>query len=330
MATTRDTESRAAAVTTSVIIPLYNKARFVERAMQSVLGQTHEDFELIVVDDGSTDGGAAIVERCRDRRVRLVRQANAGPGAARNRGLAEARGEFVAFLDADDEWLPEYLEKALACLEGPAREAACVSAGYMLHPPGRSMEPLWRRRGLQEGVYRVTPDMSPLFVVHLLAYLTPCTTVARTDVVRRWGGFFDEGKCLYGEDAYLWLKVLLHEPVAVRLEPLVRIHADASNLSGNLRGPRPVEPLLLFPAGLATECPASLRPLLKDVLGVRAIKTACMLGYWGRWRQARELLHQFCPWSAWRLPRFGIAQLVATPLGAAAGRVVRLARGNCG
>src|SRR5262249_45713154 len=158
--------------------------------------------------------------------------------------------------------------------------------------------------------------------------LTPCTTVARTEVVRRWGGYFDRGKCLYGEDAHLWLKVLLHEAVAVQMEGLGRVPAEASGLRGNLKGPRPVEPLPLHPADIEQVCPEARRPLLKDMLAIRAIKTACMLSYWGRWRQARELLHRFCPWSAWRLPRFGIAHLVATPLGAVAGRVVRLAQGK--
>ena len=99
-------------MTASVIIPLYNKAPYIQRAFDSVLAQTFRDFELVVVDDGCTDGGAKIVARCSDPRVRIVRQTNAGPGAARNRGLREAQGELVAFLYADDEWLPEFLARS--------------------------------------------------------------------------------------------------------------------------------------------------------------------------------------------------------------------------
>lgn len=307
----------------SVIVPLYNKAPFVSRALDSVLAQTFGDFELIVVDDGSTDGGDRVVEARAEPRVRLVRQPNAGPGAARNRGAAEARGELLAFLDADDEWEAGYLAEAVRRLDACGPGVATVTSGYFRVPPGRSTEPMWRARGLAEGVQRLAPGTPPMLAVYMLAYMSPCSTVCRAGAFRRWGGFYDRGRCLYAEDAFFWLRLLLNEGVAFYFEPLVRFHTDASALSGNLPGARPVEPFLLHPEEVERDCPAPLRPLLARVLAIRAFKTACVLGYWGRWREAGELVRRFRLPGAWRLPYYAPALLSATPLAAAAGRVVR-------
>lgn len=315
----------------SVIIPLYNKEPYVRRALDSVAAQSFADFEVIVVDDGSTDEGARAVEtfikesRAGDR-TRLIRQSNAGPGAARNRGVAEARGELLAFLDADDEWLPDFLEEGVRSLDEHGEGVATVTLGYFEHPSGVSREAMWRARGLGDGVLCLAPDTDAGRVVSALAYMSPCTTVARAEVVRKWGGFYERDGCVYAEDAHLWLKVLLNEAVAFSMKPLARFHVEASGLSKNLKGARPVEPFLTDEREIEAACPERLRPLLRRVLAARALKTACVLGYWGDWRAARALAERHVKVEgAWRLPYYAPSLVCRTPVGALIGRVWRAA-----
>lgn len=98
----------------SIILPTYNRARTIKRAVISVLEQTYEDLELLIIDDGSTDNTKEIVSQIKDARVRYIElEQNHGACKARNRGITEAMGEYIAFQDSDDEWLPEKLEKQL-------------------------------------------------------------------------------------------------------------------------------------------------------------------------------------------------------------------------
>lgn len=113
----------------SVIIPLYNKAPFVEEAVASVLAQRHQELEIIVVDDGSSDDGPDRVRAMRDARIRLVTQPNAGVSCARNRGIALATGELVCFLDADDWYQPDYL-RTIVAMARRFPDVACFATGY--------------------------------------------------------------------------------------------------------------------------------------------------------------------------------------------------------
>ena len=113
----------------SVVIPLYNKSPTIARTLHSVFRQTFEDFDVVVVDDGSTDDGVSVAEEIGDPRLRVVRQANGGPGSARNRGVFEGRGSLLAFIDADDEWRPTYLERMVAEFQSD-EVTACATCGY--------------------------------------------------------------------------------------------------------------------------------------------------------------------------------------------------------
>jgi glycosyltransferase involved in cell wall biosynthesis len=123
----------------SVVIPLYNKASHIRRAMDSVLEQSHTDFELIVVDDGSSDGGGVIVREMHDQRIRLIEQDNTGECAARNTGILQATRDLIAFLDADDEWEPCFLKTMLE-LRARYPGAGMYASAYRLTRDGK----IWR------------------------------------------------------------------------------------------------------------------------------------------------------------------------------------------
>ncbi len=112
----------------SVIIPVYNKEHYVFETLQSLLEQTFSDWEAIVIDDGSKDNSADIVKSIKDPRIQFLQQSNHGVSYTRNKGIEMARGEFVAFLDADDTWFPDYLETVVRMsLQYPSYPVFCVA-----------------------------------------------------------------------------------------------------------------------------------------------------------------------------------------------------------
>lgn len=116
----------------SVVIPLYNKAHTIVNTLTTVINQTYKDFEVIIVNDGSTDNGVDVIKsNFNDPRIRIINQENAGVSAARNRGVKEAKGDWIAFLDGDDEWHPEYLAIIQqAILEYPDAGMICTGGKY--------------------------------------------------------------------------------------------------------------------------------------------------------------------------------------------------------
>jgi glycosyltransferase involved in cell wall biosynthesis len=122
----------------SVVIPLYNKADFILKTLWAAASQIDVEFEIIIVDDGSTDGGARLVELSGGPRLRLIRQANAGVSAARNRGITAAEGKWIALLDADDMWSPNHL----ACLLNAVEDSPAIAAFSNVRLQSRAGRPL--------------------------------------------------------------------------------------------------------------------------------------------------------------------------------------------
>lgn len=124
----------------SVVIPLYNKEKYIARAVESVLSQGAAVHEVIVVDDGSTDNGPAQLASLADARVHLIRQPNGGVSAARNAGIAAASGEYVAFLDADDAWLPGFVDELLVLMQQFPQACLYATSYVRVWPDGRRQD----------------------------------------------------------------------------------------------------------------------------------------------------------------------------------------------
>lgn len=204
----------------SVIIPLYNKALYVHKAVESVIGQTHTDWELWIVDDGSTDGSSEIVKVYTDTRIHVIHQANSGVGSARNNGVASSSAPYICFLDADDWWEPTFLEE-IAGLTERHPEAGIYGTGYYIVKNGKKrIAPIGVDNGFSEGeinycqVYAKTLCM-PLW--------TGAVCMPRA-VFDEFGGFQTSIKL--GEDFLLWIHIALKHKVVLLNKPLSNYNQD--------------------------------------------------------------------------------------------------------
>ena len=222
-------------MTVSVVIPLYNKAAYIRRALDSVLAQTFVDFELIVIDDGSTDASPEIVRQYRDARIRLIGQKNAGVSATRNRGVAEAKNEWVAFLDSDDEWKPGFLAKVVELMQKyPAAGLVGTAYEYSDAPGPCPGAKLLASQGFCEGLltnyFAVAPAGIPF---------CSSSVAVRNGVFQATGGFTGVWG---GEDPDLWLRMAIQYPIAYSPDVLAVYHRGMAEQYSNLDRPEPYPP----------------------------------------------------------------------------------------
>jgi glycosyltransferase involved in cell wall biosynthesis len=281
-------------VAVDVTVPLFDKRATVRRAVDSVLAQSFGDLAVRVVDDGSTDGGAAALAEVRDPRLTVIRQDNCGPGPARNRGVAAGEAPLLAFLDADDEWAQDHLARAVADLAAHPGAAASVS-GRWVGPDRRSAEDDDRRAGIVAGTWRLPPASHPAATKRRVDFCHSSCVVVRRPVFDRHGGFYDRPRCLYGEDSYLWLGVLLDHEVHLDPRPTVWFHTEDSALGRARRGRHPRRPALDDPEPLRSRCDPTRRAVLEDLLAYyRLLETEALVRR-GETEPVRELRAAF-PW----------------------------------
>jgi len=207
----------------SIIIPTYNRAHCIEQAIRSALKQTLRDFELIIADDGSTDGTEQAVTRMGEPAVRFVRKANGGCSSARNFGVANANGKYVAFLDSDDEWDPRWLEITVAMMEADAGVGAVYGSLARVGADGSD-----------HGVFDLSlggrhREATVPYVLSQASGLLGSNIIARREVVQQIGGW-DETFPTSG-DFEFGLRLAVATRVGLVAEPMIRLIETAGSLS---------------------------------------------------------------------------------------------------
>ena len=193
----------------SVIIPTYNRKEMVQEAVESVLSQTYQDFELIVVDDGSEDGTREMIQREFPGLLTYLYQENQGVSRARNRGIETSRGKYIAFLDSDDLWLKKKLERQVQFMQQNPEAMICYT------------DEIWIRRGVRVNPKKkhakhsgwIYPQCLPLCII------SPSSVLMRRELLEEVGGFDPEFPVC--EDYDLWLRVALRYPIHLIPEKLI-------------------------------------------------------------------------------------------------------------
>jgi glycosyltransferase involved in cell wall biosynthesis len=275
---------------TSVVIPLYNKEKSILRAINSVLHQSEQDFELIVVNDGSSDQSAALVANLSDhKKIRLINQDNAGVSAARNRGIIEAKSELIAFLDADDEWHPDFLKTILE-MKSQFPDGSVFSTLY----------------SVQEQTGELTlPNVAPFFESGYRGFIENYLNVIRSVLPFDSSSFAVTKKAFqeiggfpvginFGEDVDTFIRLSMRHKIVYINKSLAIYHCDAENRAGDLYYPSmneyyPVKNLVQMVR--AGEIPKHLRQSAIEYIAKSQLSLANSHLYYGNPRQARELIH---------------------------------------
>lgn len=272
----------------SVVIPLYNKESTIKRAVDSVLSQTRGAFNLIVVDDGSNDGGPDLVREVQDTRVRLVEQENAGVSAARNRGVAASGEGLIAFLDADDWWDPELLEELLR-LRDKFPEAGLYAVGYRQILPNGRYSTIHVDTGANAEDILIDDYLSRTRggnFVHSSSVMIPF------ERLKEVGGFPLGEK--FGEDLLVWAKIGLMHPIAASSKVLGNFSLDIANTAPRHQNIPDRHPLLKYLAFESTnpELSQKQRSQAKRALKAKIFQVAHYIARAGTAQQLKAFLER--------------------------------------
>jgi glycosyltransferase involved in cell wall biosynthesis len=269
----------------SVVIPLYNKEKYIYRTIASVLNQTVPPAEIVVIDDGSSDNSVNEVQRFNDRRIRLVRQQNSGEGATRNKGVAASKNDMVAFLDADDEWKPDFLLH-IQRLVNNFPDCGAYATAYEIVDSGGSMSyPLLQGIppapwiGIIPNLFRMMQYSSPL---------SSSSVAMPKNVFYDLKGFPEGIK--QGADRMMWVRLGVKYPIAFSPSCQAVYHREALNRACNTFEREPATANLIDRMLRNQEVPLALLEDVKDYCAALKIQKARLMVKEGHAKMARELL----------------------------------------
>jgi hypothetical protein len=208
----------------SVIIPVYNKAFCISTTLGSVLAQTFTDFEIILVDDGSKDDSVAVIQQFTDSRIRLIQQTNAGVSIARNTGIAAAKGKWIAFLDADDWWHPDFLLHVHQLSERNLAANIIASQFYCLVDSDNWQPQPW---SIRTPIMTETIDNLPSRWMKGIPFFTSSVCVQKTTLLSLETCFVPKQN--NGEDLDLWFRLAENNIIYLLTQPLVAYRTEQSD-----------------------------------------------------------------------------------------------------
>lgn len=204
----------------SVIIPLYNKAPYIAKAIESVLGQTYRDFEVIVIDDGSTDQSLEVAKTFENKSITIISQPNSGVSTARNNGVKLAKHPYICFLDADDWWHPTFLEE-MKQLITDFPDAGIYGSGYYIVKNGKErIAPIGVPQGFERGII----DYCEVYAKTLCMPIWTGAVIVPKNIFDEEGGFKSQLKL--GEDFDLWIRIVLKHKAILVNKPLAYYNQD--------------------------------------------------------------------------------------------------------
>lgn len=227
----------------SIIIPLYNKAHTIINTLNTVFNQTCQDFEIIIVNDGSTDNSLQLIrQNFNDKRIKIINQENAGVSAARNKGIQESQGDWISFLDGDDEWLPDYLKETQKAIRDYPKATIIMTGRYVQNYASHkrySNIPTKHLNKISEINYFENP--------HVYSHIS--ATTVKTSILKQyfesWGRFIEGQKS--NEDFTFLYRIALHEQVVYIGKALSIYNGNVSNqTTSTIKDQKVLEDYVLF------------------------------------------------------------------------------------